>query len=299
MTSTAETKPHTGTYTRTTALDRLVDSFLNGESAHDGAVRERQIVSLGAGTDTRCFRLFSRQNHRRPLIYHEIDFPSISSRKRMIVQATPALARILPNPAPSGDGSDLSSWRSTPNGEGSQYWCHGLDLRDIARKLQQDGAQPSSTRALAGVRTDVPTLLISECCLCYLETSDANAVVQYFLHMIPDLGLVLYEPTRPEDAFGRQMVSNLAARKIKMPALEAYKEPKDQEERLRQAGFTFVEQRTVDKLWERWVSADEKERLDGLEGLDEVEEWQLLAAHYIVAWGSRGNGFDAWAGMGG
>lgn len=82
-----------------------------------------------------------------------------------------------------------------------------------------------------------------------------------------------------------------------MPALEVYKEPKDQEERLRQAGFTFVEQRTVDKLWERWVSTGEKERLDGLEGLDEVEEWQLLAAHYIVAWGSRGNGFDAWAGM--
>lgn len=295
---TTETKRHPGTYARTTALDRLVDYFLKGESAHDGAVRERQIISLGAGTDTRCFRLFSQQNRRCPIIYHEVDFPSITSRKRMIVQATPALTRILPNPMPSGDGSDLSSWLSTPVDEGSQYWCHGLDLRDIARQSQRSASQPSdTTKPLAGVRTDVPTLLISECCLCYLETTDAKDVVQYFVDRIPDLGLVLYEPTKPDDAFGRQMVSNLAARRIKMPVLESYKEPKDQEERLRQAGFTFVEQKTVDELWEQWVSVDEKERLDGLEGLDEVEEWQLLAAHYIVAWGSRGNGFDAWACM--
>lgn len=217
----------------------------------------------------------------------------------MIIQGTPALRQILPNPQPSGDGSeDVSSWRSTPDGKGSQYWCHGLDLRDLARRPRSEGAQISNADPITGLRTDVPTLLISECCLCYLEMSDAKAVIKFFADKIPDLGLVLYEPTKPDDTFGRQMVSNLAARRIKMPTLEVYKEPKDQEERLRQAGFSLVEQRTVDALWERWVSAEEKERLDGLEGLDEVEEWQLLAAHYIVAWASKGNGFDAWASIG-
>lgn len=278
------------------ALDRIVDSFLDGEAANGSAARERQIISLGAGTDTRCFRLFSQSN-RRHLIYHEVDFPAISSRKRMIVQATPALRRVLPDPVPSSDSNDSSSWGSTPGGEGNQYWCHGLDLRDLTDnpKSQQDATAPSTKPGLiSGLRADVPTLLISECCLCYLETPQAQEVVKHLADRIPNLGLVLYEPTKPDDAFGRQMISNLAARRIKMPTLEAYKEPKDQDERLRHAGFTFVRQNSVEELWEKWVTADEKERLDGLEGLDEVEEWKLLAAHYIVAWGSRGNGFDAW-----
>lgn len=216
----------------------------------------------------------------------------------MTVQATPILRQILPNPMPTSDGSDSHSWRCTPEGEGSQYWCHGLDLRDLTRKPQQDEPQASVKSLIGSLRKGVPTLLVSECCLCYLETSEAKDVIQYFTDRIPELGLVLYEPTKPHDAFGRQMISNLAARKIKMPTLETYKEPKDQEDRLRQAGFEVVSTKSIDGLWERWVSTDEKERLDELEGLDEVEEWQLLASHYIVAWGSRGKGFDGWAGLG-
>lgn len=75
-----------------------------------------------------------------------------------------------------------------------------------------------------------------------------------------------------------------------MPTLEVYKEPRDQEERLREAGFDEVRQMTVDKIWERWVGEEEKERVEGLEMLDEVEEWVLLAGHYIVVWGWRGEG---------
>ncbi|KUI54781.1 Leucine carboxyl methyltransferase 1 [Cytospora mali] len=281
-----------GTYTRTTALDRLIESFLDpGPDNSEQSPEARQIISLGAGTDTRCFRLFSPQRHRHGLIYHEIDFPSCSSRKRMIVQTTPKLRNILPDPVPIEDGTGSASWRSNPEGEGNQYWCHGMDLRDLTKDHWQNDA---SSSILGGFRTDVPTLLVSECCLCYLETSEAKDVVKYFVDRIPDIGLILYEPVKPDDAFGRQMVSNLAARKINMPTLEAYKNPEDQEERLRQAGFEEVRQKTVDDIWIQCVSEVEKERLDSLEGLDELEEWQLLAGHYIIAWGWRGQGFSGW-----
>jgi [phosphatase 2A protein]-leucine-carboxy methyltransferase len=217
----------------------------------------------------------------------------------MIVEATPPLRNILPQPAPTGEGNG-TSWRSSPEGDGNQYWCHGLDLRDLARDSGSTHAETSQTWLLGGLRTDIATLLISECCLCYLETPEAKKVIAYFTDQIPDLGLVLYEPVKPDDPFGRQMVSNLAARKIRMPTLEDYKEPRDQEDRLRRAGFDGVAQQTVDKLWERWVSMNEKSRLDDLEGLDEVEEWLLLAAHYIVAWGWRGKGgFDGWHNLNG
>lgn len=280
-----------GTYARTAAIDRLIDLFLDPGPDESAPPQTRQIISLGAGTDTRCFRLFSPHNRRRGLLYHEIDFAPSSSRKRMIVQSTPRLRQILPDPVPVTDGDASASWRSNPEGEGNQYWCHGLDLRDLTKDHWQ--SEGSSSR-LGGFRTDVPTLLVSECCLCYLETSEAKDVVKYFTDRTLDLGLVLYEPVKPDDAFGRQMVSNLAARSIHMPTLNEYKTPKDQEERLRQAGFQVARQKTVDDIWEQWVAEGEKERVDSLEGLDEVEEWQLLAGHYIVAWGWRGQGFEGW-----
>lgn len=211
----------------------------------------------------------------------------------MIVQASPALRNILPEPTPCEDATGSNSWRSCPEGASNQYWCHGLDLRDFTTRkppVGDDTAQPSPVK-LSGLRTDVPTMLISECCLCYLEANQTEEVISYFASRIANLGLVLYEPIKPDDAFGKQMVSNLAARRIKMPTLATYKEPVDQEERLRQAGFEEVRQTSINEVWEQWITSDEKERVDALEGLDEVEEWQLLAGHYIVVWGWRGKGF--------
>ncbi|KAI1081835.1 S-adenosyl-L-methionine-dependent methyltransferase [Whalleya microplaca] len=251
-----------GTYTRTTALDRLISSFLSGSQG-----QERQIISLGAGTDTRCFRLFSQPAHSG-LIYHEIDFPAISSKKLQLVRAAPSLRNIIPESEVKDE-----SWGNQNLPNGCQYWCHGLDLRDL---LKPD-AKP-----LIGVRTGVPTLLISECCLCYLEIPAAKNVIKHFTERIPNLATIIYEPIHPEDPFGRQMVSNLAARRIQMPTLDAYQDPSKQQARLKEAGFQSVESLTIEQIWQKWVSTEEKERVDSLEGLDEVEEWNLLADHYVM-----------------
>ncbi|KAB5535199.1 leucine carboxyl methyltransferase [Coniochaeta sp. 2T2.1] len=267
-----------GTYTRTAALDLLVDQLL---SQNDGQPGEKQIISLGAGTDTRSLRLFSRPLSG-VITYHEIDFPVISDNKFATVTKHAALRQALTNPEYLQQDK---AWKATsPNG--SQLICHGLDLRELA--------QAGDATKLNSIRSDIPTLLISECCLCYLQPSDAASVIKYFTDRIPDLGIVLYEPVKPDDPFGRMMVSNLAARNVKMPTLDVYKEPAHQEARLRGAGFEQVRVMTVDRIWEDWVSDREKDRVDLLEGLDEVEEWKLLAGHYVVAWAWRGGGFEGW-----
>ncbi|KAI0109929.1 leucine carboxyl methyltransferase [Daldinia grandis] len=263
-----------GTYTRTAALDRLISSFLSGT-----ATQERQIISLGAGTDTRCFKLFS-QPSQTGLIYHEIDFPAIASKKLQLVNNTPQLRSIISNPQNEKDG-----WSSSSLPNGCQYRCHGLDLRTLLN---------SGTEPLSGIRTDIPTLLVSECCLCYLETSEAQSVIKYFAEKIPDLAIIVYEPIHPDDSFGKQMVSNLAARRIHMPTLDSYQDSTKQQSRLKEAGFRLAASLTIGEIWRRWVSEEEKERVGSLEGLDEVEEWNLLADHYIVAWGWRGTGFERW-----
>ncbi|KAH6895515.1 S-adenosyl-L-methionine-dependent methyltransferase [Thelonectria olida] len=288
-----------GTYTRTAALDVLVDLFLA-----DGFHEERQIVSLGAGTDTRPFRLYAQQGLTR-LIYHELDF-EITSRKKLQILRSKNEVNSFMGTISSDD--DSSSWSSRPT-PGGEYHCHGVDLRSLCitktgSKLPQvpgpesDQLEPTEATPpevnLPGLRTDIPTLLLSECCLCYLSASEASGVLAYFTSRIPNLATVLYEPIKPNDAFGQMMVSNLAARRIRMPTLSVYREPADQVARLRQAGFETIQEMTIKNIWEKWVDLEEKERVDLLEGLDEVEEWELLAGHYIVVWGSRGDGFTKW-----
>ncbi|KAM0325541.1 hypothetical protein ACHAQA_007528 [Verticillium albo-atrum] len=272
-----------GTYTRTCALDRLVDSFLaEGDTSLPDQSNERQIISLGAGTDTRIFRIFAGRA-RHNLTYHELDFPITVSKKSRLVQAIPPMRQLFGEQVSEPDGS----WSCRPP-VGGEYYCHAIDLRELPQR------GPSQ---LKGLKTGVPTLLISECCLCYLETSAAESTIQWFADQVPNLAAVVYEPIRPNDPFGKMMVSNLAARRIRMPTLESYPLPVDQESRLRSAGFEHTNAQTIEAVWTKWTSPEEKERLDGLEGLDEVEEWQLLASHYIVAWAWRGKGFDSWHGI--
>lgn len=271
-----------GTYTRTTALDALVDSFLSSDGDEADASSPRQIVSLGAGTDTRPFMIYA-QRRGRPVIYHEVDFEVVSSRKLRTVQTNARLSGVLTDLSAQ---EDSTTWTARPVVGSGEYLCHGLDLR----KLQEPGEE----ELIPGLRTDIPTLLLSECCLCYLSPQQASGVLDYFTSRIPSLATVIYEPVRPHDAFGQVMVSNLAARRIQMPTLSLYPEPEDQANRLKEAGFDVVRQMTIGDIWQAWVHPDEKARLDEMEGLDEVEEWQLLAAHYIVVWGSRGDGFASW-----
>ncbi|KAF4345351.1 leucine carboxyl methyltransferase 1 [Fusarium beomiforme] len=283
-----------GTYTRTMSLDTLVESFLNGDESGEQDSSAKQIVSLGAGTDTRPFRLFASKSYPN-LVYHELDFEVVTSKKLRIVQATPALRNIF------ADATQLTdhTWSSKPSG--GEYYCHGQDLRGFSQsKTQKEEQGAESTLkeqpevSLPGLRTDVPTLLLSECCLCYLTVTEASDVINFFSSRIHNLATVIYEPIRPDDAFGKMMVSNLAARRIQMPTLQMYPTPEDQRARMSKAGFDKVHNMTIEDIWQTWVSPEEKQRVDSLEGLDEVEEWKLLAAHYIVVWASKGSGFGSW-----
>lgn len=58
----------------------------------------------------------------------------------------------------------------------------------------------------------------------------------------------------------------------------------------------------INTLWHDLVDENEKARVAGLEMVDEIEEWELLAAHYCVVWGWRdglcdgGEGEGMWEG---
>ena len=249
----------------------MIDAFFS----HNGSSL-KQIISLGAGTDTRPFHLLQKPG-AETIIYHELDFEPTCRRKLAITQSSPGLRHMFKDVSIHDGGS----WSAEPSG-GGEYHCHALDIRSLTTSI---------TELPASIRSDIPTLLLSECCLCYLTRQDSENVLRFFSSQVTKLAALLYEPMPLNDAFGSMMISNLKARHIHMPSLERYNDSQAQLERLRHANFETVGHATIENAWDSWVSEAERERVDRLEGLDEVEEWKLLAAHYVVVWGARGVSF--------
>jgi [phosphatase 2A protein]-leucine-carboxy methyltransferase len=268
-----------GTYVRTSAIDRLVHAFLTTaidavSSPDSGAATPKaQIISLGAGSDTRFFRL--SPSHRQSLLYHELDFVDNVQAKLSAIESTPHLQQnIHQSMHISPDKTSLLS---------PTYNLHAIDLRRFAE------ANPP---VIPNLRSDLPTLLLSECCLCYVPPTTATDILSYFTNALStaSLAIILYEPIRPYDSFGKTMITNLASRGIELQTVKRYYSLAAQRDRLKKAGFTTGQgARDVEQIYyaEEWVSRAERDRVESLEWLDEVEEWKLLASHYCVAWAWR------------
>lgn len=264
-----------GTYVRTTAIDKIVRQFL--DTCPDD---EKQIISLGAGTDTRFFRIID-ENPTRRLVYHELDFATNTALKISSIKAEPvllkAITKVLPDPDSltfGGNGSTMLS---------PVYSIHPMDLRTI---------KPTAPPTLPGISKTTATLILSECCLCYLSPEDNSTILDTLLNHILEpttpAGIVIYEPIRPLDAFGKTMISNLASRGIHMQTIQQYENLTAQKARLRNAGFVSVQCASdVDFIFKEWTTSQEKQHVNHREMLDELEEWVLLARHYCIAWGAR------------
>lgn len=225
------------------------------------------------------------------LIYHEIDFPTNTSAKIGNIEKQPMLHRKL---------SKKPHASTTYHSE--TYNVHALDLRQLAT-----GSQESPLPDIPNLDPKIPTLFLSEMCLIYLQASTVQSIMSsfltHYLNPTTPASLILYEPILPHDAFGRTMISNLQSRNIVLSTLTAYPELGDQRARLKGYGLDAAS-KAVDTshIWRNWISEEEKERVAGLEFLDELEELELLLSHYCIAWGWRDGESDvfsaAWSQVG-
>lgn len=247
----------------------------------------KQIVSLGAGTDTRFFRLQDSHPNTR-LVYHEIDFPTNTVAKIASIRKQPQLYQKL-----QIEPLDSDTYRS------ERYNIHALDLRTLAVSSSE-----APLPDLPNLDPAMPTLILSEMCLVYLQASTVQSIVStlltHYLRPTTPVSLILYEPILPQDAFGRTMISNLQTRNIHLHTLTAYPELGDQRARLKGYGFdAAAKAEDTSYIWRKWIRAEEKERVGSLEFLDELEELELLLRHYCIAWGWRNGDSDvfskAWA----
>ena len=289
-----------GYYTRVATMRNVIECFLREcvlpGDARDGVlsrITRRQIVQIGAGFDTTYFRL--RQKAAAPLTYLELDYAEVVDKKARVINAKPELAGqmmvgrrgVYPCELISEDGDIPPGRGYNPGGESPShsyrddggYRLVAADLRDV---------NSLNDAAAKHLDPEVPTLIISECCLAYLERHEAEAVVRWCAEVTSACeasAFVLYDPINPSDAFGRQMVMNVAARGSPLRGILG--SVGEQTDRMSRCGFRSAGCVDMNETWDyltRRNSADVA-RVVRLEMFDEIEEWRLIQAHYCVAWG--------------
>ena len=248
-----------GQYARVAAIDSVLEQFLAAAGS------EAQVVSLGAGFDTRFWQLAALG--RAPRLYVELDQPKVVAAKASIVLRTPSLLAALP------EGRACLSDEGASSAAGG-YHLAATDLADLARL--EAGLHSAGWDAAA------PTLVLAECVLVYMPPAEARSLLGWFAARCRRLVLAAYEQVGPDDPFGRMMMSNLRARGCPLLGLPACPSVDAQRARALEMGYRRAECMDMLRWFDAVLSSEERRRVCGLELLDEVEEWQMLQRHYCV-----------------
>ncbi|KAL0955887.1 hypothetical protein HGRIS_002085 [Hohenbuehelia grisea] len=269
-----------GTHVRCTAIDSLVDQWLE-LSARNGT--QCQIVSLGAGSDTRFWRIATGPRKDALARYIEIDFPEVTTKKAMAIRRQKDLSSALGDPAEvqiSHGGTGLLS---------AKYNLLGADLRQSPTNTLQN-----LLGALEGplLSPRLPTLLLFECVLVYMTSEASSALIQWFVDHFRNegdgagpIGGIVYEMFGLQDAFGKVMLSNLKFRNVSLPGAEDYPTVESLPSRFLTRGFARAHAMTLRNIRTSCIDDVELERISKLEMLDEIEELELVLAHYAITWG--------------
>ncbi|KAG8467094.1 hypothetical protein KFE25_000410 [Diacronema lutheri] len=258
-----------GTFVRVAAIDAVCDQFAPPARAPGdddlGAV-ERQILSLGAGLDTRAWRM--RHAGCRLARYVEVDLPAVCDRKLHVLRGQRARDARGASAAPAADDAEGAACLLASRADA----LVSADLSNL----------DSLRAALLEARFDprLPTLVLIECVLVYMAPDAGSALLRFLAGYLSDAACLAYEMIRPDDAFGRQMRANLEARGLRIPGIDGCTDTRAHEARFAQCGWSGC--RAVDMLhwYEHVLPRAERQRVERVEWLDELEEWKLLLSHY-------------------
>ncbi|BGP18664.1 hypothetical protein JCM10213_002908 [Rhodosporidiobolus nylandii] len=273
-----------GTHARTWAVDELVEQFLRREAG------ECQVLSLGAGTDTRFWRLRKKWEEGRVRLgewrcrrWVEVDFPEATSAKAKTVSGKTELKGAL--------GSDVKIELGGQGLTSSLYALLPGDLRMLDALTSLLLAPPPSNPSGPPILDpSLPTLLLVECVLVYLEPDITQGLLSWFSETFDGAkgsAVVSYDPFGLEDSFGQVMKRNLAARNLLLPGAGSTPTLASLVERLQAAGASGeCGSLSVKDIREGCVPREEAERVAKIEQIDEVEELNLVLEHYAVTWGN-------------
>ncbi|EIN06541.1 leucine carboxyl methyltransferase [Punctularia strigosozonata HHB-11173 SS5] len=275
-----------GTYLRSSALDELVDRWLD-LSLQQG--KQCQIISLGAGSDTRFWRIASGPKSSALASYVELDLEENVVKKAKAIRKSIELSTVL------GDAEQIQIRRGGCELHARKYHLLSADLRKLNTLNQLFESQQTGEAPL--LSPGIPVLLIFECVLVYMTPDESNRLIERFADYcqptLTPLGAVVYEMFNVGDSFGRVMLNNLSARGISLPGATPYPSKQSLAARFLQHGFTGAHALTLRDVRYLYIDVRESERISKLEMLDEVEELDLVLDHYAITWGYSSPTADA------
>ncbi|OQS03999.1 leucine carboxyl methyltransferase [Thraustotheca clavata] len=247
-----------GYYARVRSIELLLHRFLGTNS------NAKQVIVLGAGQDTMFFRLKTMHPELlKDTLYVEMDFPMITKSKVRLCRRHKAVAECI---------GEVETNEIEMKAQG--YALAAADLRELSTVQEK--------LTWAGIDPTIPTLVLSECVLCYMEPEYSQPLIDWFGSAFTDCAIIVYEQIRPHDAFGQTMVENISLRGCDLKSIHAYPEPEDQHKRFAASGFGHVECWDMNRVYYEYLPLDERRQKEHLELFDELEEYHMLQGHYCL-----------------
>jgi tRNA wybutosine-synthesizing protein 4 len=140
-----------------------------------------------------------------------------------------------------------------------------------------------------GLDLSLPTIVLSECVLIYLQKQYSDAIVNW-AGSLQESFFVTYEQINPDDPFGQVMIRNLKTRNIDLHGIHSYPSLDRQIDRYKKSGFAGVEAKDLNTIIQEY-DQEEIERINKIERLDEIEEFTMLMEHYMLLCASNSSKF--------
>ncbi|XP_078239002.1 tRNA wybutosine-synthesizing protein 4-like [Pogona vitticeps] len=264
---------HRGYYVRARAVEFCARAFLLRTGAPCSS--RRQILSVGAGFDSLYFRLKSQGLLGPAALFVEVDFPEVAREKADLLRRTDELAAWA-----GSRGASPPAASGAVEFSGEDYKLLGVDLSELSRL--EEALQG------AGLDSRVPTMILAEVVLTYMEVERSDVLVQWAAGHFLQAWFILYEQIHPDDPFGRVMRSHFSQLKSPLCSLVHYPDCKSQQVRFLERGWSDCTVIDMNEFYSRLVPQKEQQRIQALEPFDEFEEWHLKCSHYFILVASKG-----------